>query len=907
MQLEPGTTLGHYEILSSLGAGGMGEVYRAKDTKLGREVAIKLLLEEVASDPERLARFEREARVLASLNHSNVATLYGFEREGDTSFLIMELVKGDTLADVIAGGPMVIDEVIPLFLGIADGLEAAHESGVVHRDLKPANVKVTQVGGDSNRGVKILDFGLAKPTFAGAGGDPSESPTITQVATLAATRQGQILGTAAYMAPEQAKGREVDRRADVWAFGVCLYEALTGKRAFRGEDAADTLAAVLRGDVDWSELPRDTPRSILRLLRRCLVREPARRLRDIGDAALELRDFLEAEPESDSRTTQRAQRPTRWLGLGLLVAGLSLGVILTRQAMPPAEEAERHLVRWAVSGSQSPPPVISESSSLVDLAITPDGQRLIYVVEQDDRQVLFVRRVDELEGEVLAQTMSEGLIMTPFVSPDGQWIGYWDAADTSLKKVSVDGGSPLTVLRKDINGWPGGASWGLDGTIVISVDDGLHRVSASGSDFERLTSIDGDRGEVRHEDPVHVAGTSQVLFTVETVDAVEVTIMSLETGDRRTLVRRGSRAFYAPSGHLIYAVEGVVVADRFDLQNLEVEGKPTPVLEGVVTKPRGNASMALSESGRLVFVQGELRGEERRRVAWVDRDGRSEPLAMPIAAYWHLRISPDGKRAVIELKTTGGRDLWLWDFSRGTHDRFVSDPAIDMHPVWTPDGTTIIFSSERDGGEANIYSKLVEGTGAAERLTRSPNSQYPNSVSPDGNWLVYQEHADNEDLYLLPLHGAHEPVPLLASEFDERGGQISPDGKWLVYHSDESGGYEVFVRPFPDVGARRSRVSVDGGCCAVWSRDGTEVFFRNLVKDELYAVAVDTVSGFQAGPPQVLFEWDAWGYGYATAYDVSADGRFLASLLADSQEGDPYRVVVIENWLDELERLVPTD
>ena len=891
MTLEAGTRLGHYEVVSSLGAGGMGEVYRAKDTKLGREVAIKLLLEEVASDPERLARFEREARVLASLNHNNIATLYGFEKEGDTSFLVMELVEGQTLADRIKRGAIPVGESLRIFLQIAEGLEAAHEKAVIHRDLKPANVKVSDDGH-----VKILDFGLAKAMAveASASGDDglSESPTLT----LAATQRGQILGTAGYMAPEQARGKTVDKRADVWAFGVCLFEALSGKRVFEGEDASITLASVLKSDPEWERLPGDTPRKLRKLLRRCLSKDPRQRLHDIGDARLEIEEAIAApeDEETPGAVIAKKRSPVPLVLAALAASTLTALAVWTLKPAP--SPPERPVVRAVLSAAPSAP--VGVISPVRDLALTSDGRVVVYQSEGS----LYARPVDRLVGSQLA---GEGA-RSPFLSPDGAWVGFLSGPRT-LKRVSILGGSAVTLC--ELPALLAGASWGADDTIILGfLNEGLYRVSGGGGELELLVAPDPERGELAYRFPEMLPGGEVVLFTVFTsgnVEQAQIVALSLATGERKVLVSGGAGARYVPTGHLVYGLSGTLRAVAFDAGSLEVRGNPVPVLAGIVTKPLGAVNFDFSQDGSLVYVTGTA-GAAQATLVWVGRDGQEEALSAPPRSYAYPRISPDGQRVAVYV-TDEDQDVWIWDLGRETMDRLTVDPGRDTFPVWTPDSREVVFSSDR-GGTFELFQKAADGTGTVKRLTEATEGRglFPSSISPDGKFLVYHAGASVSDLRVLSLESEGSPEPLLASEFSERSGELSPDGRWLAYQSDESGENQIYVRPFPEVDGGRFPISAGGGSEPLWSPDGSEIFYR--AGDRLMAVPVTTEPAFEAGSPEELFT-RSYAVRIGRMYDIHPDGqRFLMVKPAETtEEGSRNDVVLVQNWFEELERLVPTD
>ena len=828
--------------------------------------------------------------MLASLNHKNIASLHAFEREGNTSFLVMELVEGETLADRIKRGTIPVDDALPLFLQIAEGLEAAHEKGVIHRDLKPANVKVSDDGQ-----VKILDFGLAKAMAVEASpsedGGLSESPTLT----LAATQRGQILGTAAYMAPEQARGKTVDKRADVWAFGVCLFEALSGKRVFQGEDASITLASVLKSDPDWERLPGDTPRKLQELLRRCLSKDPRQRLHDIGDARIEIEEVMAAPEDEETPGAVMAEKRSP---VPIVLAALAAS-ILTAFAVwmlkPAPAPPERPVVRAVLSAAPSAPVGATIGPFQRDLAVTPDGRAVIYRSEGS----LYVRPVDRLVGSELAGT--EGAD-APFLSPDGAWVGF--VSGGTLKKVSILGGPTVTLceLPEPLTG----ASWGADDTIILGfANQGLYRVSGGGGEPELLVAPDRERGETSYRFPEVLPGGEAVLFTVFTsgnVEQAEIVALSLATGERKVLVSGGAGARYVPTGHLVYGLSGTLRAVAFDAGSLEVRGNPVPVLAGIDTKPLGAVSFDFSQDGSLVYVTG---GAEARTLVWVGRDGREEALSAPPRAYVYPRISPDGQKVAVS-SLDEDLDVWIWDLARETLDRLTLDPTADLYAVWTPDSREVVFGSIR-GGTFDLYQRAADGTGAVKPLTESTDGLFPSSISPDGKLLVYGVGTVGVfDLGVLSLEGEGVPELLLATEFGERNGEISPDGRWLAYQSDESGEARIYVRPFPDVDSARIPISAGGGSEPLWSPDGSELFYRS--GDRLMAVPVRTEPELKPGSPREIFT-GSYVVFIGRMYDIAPDGqKFLMVKPVETTEGGARNdVVLVLNWFEELERLVPTD
>ena len=894
MALQSGTRLGPYEITAQIGVGGMGEVYRATDTKLKREVAVKVLPSHVAADPERLARFQREAEVLASLNHPDIAAIYGLEEAESTKALVMELVEGPTLEDRIAQGAIPVDEALPIAKQIAEALEAAHEQGIIHRDLKPANVKLRPDGV-----VKVLDFGLAKalePTSAMSPG-MSQAPTIT---TPAMTQAGMILGTAAYMSPEQAKGRAVDKRSDVWAFGAVLYEMLTGKRAFAGGDVSEVLASVLAREPDWALLPDGMSPVLGTYVRRCLHKDPKQRVHDIADVRLALEGAFETGVPQTAEAAVVVQRAA-WRRAVVPVTAVIISAIVTGAAVWLAmRPAPPPLVRMEVTTSGDA--TLRMNGNDRDFSVTPDGSRIVYRGENR----LLVRALDQLEPTALTGL---GAPRGPFVSPDGQWVGFFDV--DVLKKVAITGGPQVTVTRWD--GGPRGATWGEDDTIIYAsntLDTGLRRVSAAGGDPTVLTTPDAERGEVGHRWPQFLPGGEAVLFTVVHgggAENMELAVLDLTTMEQKVLLSGGSHAQYAATGHLVYGADGTLRAVPFDLEQLELTGDPVPLLEGVMTVPSGAVEFSLSANGSLVYVVGDARRAVSRSLVWVDRQGREEPLVAPPRLYFYPRLSPDGTRVALDVRDQE-QDIWIWNLARGGPlTRLTFDPGQDQYPVWTPDGTRVAFTSRADG-PSNLYWKAADGTGTVDRLTEGSNAQFGHSFSPDGESLVLREDTSGAgmDLSVLSLAGDRGVETLLASEFEELNGELSPDGRWMAYQSNQSGREEVFVRPFPNVEDGQWQISNSGGTEPLWASNGRELFYRRGAA--LMTVPVQTEPSFTPATPVVLFEGD-----YVTArgrgYDVAPDGqRFLMIKQGGSDDASaPQNLILVLNWFEELRRLVPTD
>ena len=917
MTLTAGTKLGPYEIVAPLGAGGMGEVYRARDSKLNRDVAIKVLLPVVANDPDRLARFSREAQVLASLNHPNIAHIHGLEEADGITALVLELVEGEDLAQRIARGAIPLDEALPIAKQIADALEAAHERGIIHRDLKPANIQVRPDGT-----VKVLDFGLAKAfetTGAGRPSSVSMSPTLTN-----ATQMGMILGTAAYMAPEQARGKAVDKRADVWAFGCVLYEILAGQRAFGGDEVSDTLAFVITKDIDWNALPVDTPASIRRLLRRCLEKDPKRRQHDIADARIELDEPAGAAvqaADSGLSSGERREKPRGWRGAIVPATAVILASMLTGGIVwivTRAAPAARVPVQRFPIGLPASAPYTGADGGL---AISPDGTRLVYTGQDGTtRRQLYVRRLDQLEAQPLRGTDGAS---NPFFSPDGEWVGFFTGAGSpagKLKKISVTGGPPLTISDANV---PQG-TWGADDTIVfgrfITTGWALFRVAAAGGSPARVTTPDASAKEGRHAWPDLLPDGKSLLFTVSnssggsSFDDAHIAVLSLATGTSRTIVPQGYHARYVSTGHIVYILGGNLMAVPFDVHRLETTGPAVPIVEGVLGRTNsGEAGFAVSPAGFLVYASGatSTTGGVPRSLVWVDRHGREEPIPTPARTFTYPRISPDGTRVALDIRDQEN-DIWVLDVSRHNLTRLTFDPGADNSPVWSGDGRHIFFGSTRTNGWG-VYRQSADGTGQAERLTKNPNQQLPEAISPDGKRLLYRlTDPGSIDINMLSLDGDRKEIALLHSPFREQNADISADGKWIAYESDESGQAEIYVRPFPNVDAGRWQVSNGGGTRPVWARSGREMFYlHGSLSVQMMAVPVNAGATFSAGIAEKLFE----GAYFATTarsqrtYDVSADAqRFLMikEIVPQDASTPAAPLIVVLNWFDELKRLVPT-
>ena len=899
MTISAGTRLGPYEITSALGAGGMGEVYRAKDTKLQRDVAIKVLPDLFAADPDRLARFQREAQVLASLNHHNIGSIYGLEELDGVRALVLELVEGPTLADRIAQGPIPLDEALPIARQIAEALEAAHEQGIIHRDLKPANIKLRPDGT-----VKVLDFGLAKLVHPDAVAGPANvtaSPTITSPAMM--TGVGVLLGTAAYMSPEQAKGREADKRSDIWAFGCVLYEMLTARRAFDGEDMAEVLGAVVRLEPHWEALSSDVPLPVRALLQHCLIKDRRKRIADIGTARFVLDHQAGVAATSTSSAVSRPHRPL-WRRIAALTAGALVVAILAGASVWVATRRVPPLVvRTTITTSGSAALTLSGVDR--DLAITPDGSRVVY---RGNNQLL-VRALNQIEPTVLGGL---GAPHGVFVSPDGQWVGFFDGK--AIKKVAITGGPPVTITPVD-GALPRGATWGHDETIIFATNagtTGLQRVSAAGGEPAVLTKPDREQGEGDHFWPEFLPGGDAVLFTITranaSIESAQIAVLDLQTGTSKMLIRGGSHAYYLPTGHLVYGVAGTLRAVPFDLRRLEVVGTPAPVVEAVLTTGSGAADVAVAANGSLVYVTG-VAGDGGLHVVSVDRQGRASALpGLPLDSYRDVRVSPDGARLALATQ----RDVWTYDLARATLSRLTTDPASDAKPLWTPDGRRIIFTSTR-AGYPELFWRSADGTGHDERLlTRAKDlvDLRADGWSANGKQLLFTEVSPTYKgtIGQMAIERPADASVFVKSEFYNNFATVSPDGRWIAYTSDVSGRFEIYVERYSELGDRQ-QISTGGGRIPLWSPDGRELFFASPDGRQMLAVAAQPGKTLVAGRPQVLFELPMLVAAAGNRpYDIAPDGRFLIirSGEAEAAAGTAPSMIVVLNWFEELKRLVPT-
>ncbi len=861
-----GQTIAHYRVTAKLGAGGMGEVYRATDSKLGRDVALKVLPAAFAQDDQRMQRFQREAQLLASLNHPNIATIHGLEEFGDSHALVMELVEGPTLAQRILQGPIPLDEALPIARQVAEALEYAHEKGVIHRDLKPANIKLTSDGK-----VKVLDFGLAKALEGeSAQKDVSSSPTIS----MAATKMGVILGTAAYMSPEQAKGKAVGRRADIWAFGVVLFEMLTGHQMFVGETTTDIMAAVVRAEPDWTMLPQGVPRRIRELLQRCLTKDEKRRLRDIGDARLELEEDS-AGPMAESAETKA---PGRWHWgwvLPLLLAMALSVLVLVPQLRKP--EPARGVSRFTLN-------IPADLTTGRVFSISPDGRTIAFVATESGLSQLHIRRLDQIEAQPVRGAT---LVRSHFFSPDGKWIGF-TTSDRKIKKVSVADGTLLTLGDGPL---AIGGSWGLDDRIVLaSMGAGLLEISASGGTARPLTHLAPDQGEAGHLWPLILPQGNAVLFTRWPEQGTEATIEALvfKTGQRKVLIQDGSCPIYSPTGHLLFLRGGALLAAPFDAGRLEVTGPVTKAMDEVFFGQDGGVKLALSDTGVLVYVT-----KRWAKLVWVDQDGKEKVLTEASRGFSSARLSPDERR----LLTTDSGQLWIMDLARESYSRFALPASGIPFPAWTPNGERIAYTSGTD-----IVWQRSDGSGSPEVLVSDPPVwKTPLSFAPDGTALAFLalNARTAGDIYILSIHGKREIRPFLTSPAFEGGGQFSASGRYLAYVSDETGQREIYVTSYPNPGSKW-QISTDGGTHPLWSADGRRLYYR--FGERMMVADIAEAGGFSASKPRLLFTGDYF-YGLNVTipnYGVTRDGRRFVMIRDETTARGGIHVVL--NWFEELRR-----
>ena len=877
MSLTPGTRIGSYEITALLGAGGMGEVYRARDARLNRDVAIKVLPDAFAADRDRVVRFEREAQTLASLNHPNIAHIHGVI---DAPLaLVMECVDGEDLAQRIARGPIRLDDAVPIARQIASALDAAHERGIVHRDLKPANVKLSTDGA-----VKVLDFGLAKAAardVSGAGppADQANSPTLS----VHGTEMGVILGTAAYMSPEQARGKAVDRRTDIWAFGCVLYEMLTGRRAFDGETISDIVASVLQREPDWTALPPDVPPHMRRLLHRCLEKDTKRRLRDAGDVALEL------DAGDVDGVAAQAPGPAHriaWLSVTLIaVAAAALGAAAT----------------WFMSRSPATPALVSRYSLPLpadapldvrgpwsSLAISRDGRTYAYIALVDRARRLFIRRADDPSPQLVDGAVDP---WEAFFSPDGRWLAFIDS--DRLKKVSLTGGQPLLIAEApNLNS----GVWADDGTIYLGGRAGLVKVDSSG---KSTTLLQPAPDEVELGSPDLLPGGA-LLFTIKpddvtSFDDARIAVLTPD-GQKHVLIEGGVRACYSPSGHIVYARGGEIMAVAFDERRLAIVGHPVAIEHGgMLDQASGSAEFALARNGTFVFAPGGP-VVHARKLVWVDSHGTLTPLEVPPRFYSDPVISPDGRAIAFDIRAAND-DIWTYDPARGRFTRLTFTHGNHQMPAWSPDGSRIIYALDRLGVRRLAW-RAADGSDAEELLTPPEYYQTPGSISPDGKVLVYTEDRPetSSDIYMMPLQGNRTAVPFIATPRRERNPVFSPDGRWIAYESYETGGPEIFVTAYPDHG-KKWQVSTEGGMHPVWLQGGTAIGYGASNPGRIMVAPV-TIKGasFDSGQPRQLVPLPP----STVSFDIARDGGRVLALTATGDQDSVRELNVVLNWFSVL-------
>ncbi len=892
-----GQMLGHYEVLSLLGTGGMGIVYRARDTRLGRDVALKLIREDLAADAELMTRFRREARILASLNHPNIAAIYGLEESGGKTFFVLEYVEGETLAERLKKRSMPVREAMEVSRQIAEALELAHQQGVIHRDLKPGNVKFTAEGK-----VKVLDFGLAKSVRREAASEEE----VTQTVDAAATVPGMVMGTAPYMSPEQVRGEELDTRSDIFAFGCVLYETLARRRAVGGQSITEILAAVLMGEADMGKLPEATPDGVRSLLKRCLQKDAKNRLRDIGDARIELEEALgigeSTRPVSIPQTGTKA-RATAAASTVLAVASLGFAA----WAMWGRGVAAPPVTRFSIDLPRGESIRVGQNPAM---EISPDG-RVLFYIGQGSRSVPHIRRLDELESKVMP--WPAGFITT--FSPDSQWVVFIEGQGQArtIRRAPVSGGAAMTITPWD---WINRGFWGTDNHLYWTpgTRSGIVRTPITGGETKPVTELDTSKNEQNHRFAWPLPGEKEIIFTavettMESYDDAKIVVQSLETRKRKTLVEGGTCPRYSPSGHLLYARSGSLYAAPLDLKKLELAGPAVPVVEGVLmSRNTGAAYYTLSETGTLAYVPG-VAVDGQRQLVWVDRQGKETPLPLPPRSYLYPHLSPDVKQLALEIEGPS-HDFYLYDFARGVLTKMSLD-GLSHAPVWSPDGRQIGYRSWKLGG-MTMWAMPADRSGPERRLLDQKGMQSVVSWSADGNHIAYVDMlpGTGADVLVLPLKGDRKPVPIATSKFAEGSPKFSPDGKWLAYCSNESGRTEVFVQPFPGPGPK-IQISTDGGTDPMWRRTGGELYYRN--GDEMMVVQVRTQPTFTAGRPAALWKGH-YSHGMSSScgipgvtsfnYDVTPDGQRFLMVKDVHQDVASNRINVVLNWTQELKRRV---
>jgi eukaryotic-like serine/threonine-protein kinase len=870
-----GRTLGSYRIVEKLGAGGMGEVYRATDLRLRRDVAIKILPEAFSADADRLARFEREARVLASLNHPHIGGIHGLEEDGEVRALVLELVEGATLAERLITGPLSVNEALTYSRQVAEALEAAHEKGICHRDLKPSNIMITP-GGQA----KVLDFGLAKADEVAVGADVSHSPTITALGT----STNVILGTAGYMSPEQARGKAVDRRADVWAFGCVLFEMLTARQAFAGETVVDMLSAIVSREPDWHRLPAETPSAIRRLLQRCLAKDLKRRMHDIADARIEIEEVLEAGgdiPATEQRSRAAGVSPgiVALLSVALVGIGLAAGVLFGR-SMPSNTTSPPHIIRYTIP--------LDGITAATPPRISRDGRQVAFVASKDDgSSAIWIQALEGGKPRELPGTSGASL---PFWSPDGRSLGFF--ADSALKRIDLTSGASQRIARAEE---PLGGAWSSSGVIVFSERYVLYQVPASGGTPTLVASLDLSRQENQLRLPEFLPDGRHFLYSARAgrTENTSVYLASLDGRPAKRIVNTRSVARHAAPDVLMYVRDDALVAQSFDVDRASLTGTPRQIL-GPIDPNTPAEFFSVSDSGAVVY---RLVLPPPSQLTWVDRSGAIvSPVAEP-SVISNFRLSPDEHRVVFDETTRGSRSVWTLDIGTGARSRLTFPGSDDWQPIWSPDGLRVLFGSYRNG-PIDMYITPASGGGNDREFMRSSIQKGPRDWSRDGRFVLYTQDSPEmkEDLWARPVEDNATPIAIAVTNAREFDGRFSPDGRWVSYVSTETGGNEIYVQPFPPTGGKW-QVSTGGGHSPRWRGDGRELYYLTP-RGELKAAPITATSGpFAAGPAQTLFRVGAIRSGAPgnTTYEVTRDGqRFLLNQLKGSPP--PPSISVILNW-----------
>ncbi len=898
MALTSGTKLGPYEIQSPLGAGGMGEVYRARDTRLDRTVAIKILAPHLSSSPELKQRLEREARAISSLNHPNICQLYDVGSQGGTDYLVMEFLEGETLAERLQRGVLPLNEAAKIGVAVAHGLAVAHRQGIVHRDLKPGNIMLTKAG------AKLMDFGLAKPA-AGGGTATAAAPLVSAARTLSEasplsplTTAGAVVGTIQYMSPEQVEGKEVDARSDIFSFGAVLYEMLTGKRAFAGKSQLTVASAILEKDPDpISTLKPMTPPALERTIRKCLAKNPEERWQNASDLATQLQWVADARGASVATSASPAKRVNLAWIVSAVLALLLIGAI--RVSLHPTTKAQPAM-RFSIS--------LAEGEALggtwywlPSIAISPDGSQVAYVTHHGGKAQIYLRRIGETAAQPIPGTEGAGL---PFFSPDGQWLGM--NFGQKIRKVPLAGGPTVTVADAGFGG-----SWAPDGNIYFASGGSLEKVAASGGNPEKIIGLDAGKGETGLVYPELLPGGKEVLFTVRNMeqpsfDEADIAVVELATGNRKTLIKQGTDARYVSSGYLVFIRAGVLMAVLFDAEKLEVKGTPVPVIENLLENPRiGAGQYAISNDGLLVYIPGGVTYGEHEMV-FVDKTGNTKPLTAAKRPYEDFTISPDGRNLAITIEGPV-TNSWLHDIARDTETRF-NFGIENRDPAWTPDGKHIAYSGYKDGKYA-IFWKPLDGSSPEEPLLLGDGLVYAWFFTPDGGTLLY---AEKGNVGALPLQDRQHARMIFPDKYYVEWAILSPDGKWIAYNASESGRSEVYVAPYPALEPRQ-RISTEGGLHPLWSPDGRELYYRMGTSPEemnarflgqktrVMAVSIETKPAFKAGQPRMLFEGPYFESGHDIA--VTPDGKGFI-LIRENDTTGPKEIEVVVNWPEELKQRV---